>query len=110
MTQRLNHPVIRSLNSGRTVAHFLEDKGIEDGEDVLAVGDNSLDVGMVPGVANGEAFPTLQDLRGNVNVPPELFDWVTAQKKPVEKRRLIAGLGQARFDRCECWVSVHGPC
>src|SRR6266567_8306151 len=96
----------QSLDSGGGV-HFLEDQGIKDGEDVLAVSEDSLDGGMVPGVTKGEAFPALEHLRRDVDVPPELFERVAAQKKPVEKRRLVPGLGQARFHQCQGYVSVH---
>src|SRR5439155_24849549 len=78
------------LNAGGTV-HLLEDQGIKDGEDVLAVGEDALDGGMVPGVTKRQALPALEHLRRDVNIPPELFERVAAQKKPVEKRRLVPG-------------------
>ena len=67
----------------------MKNQGIENGEDVLAVGEDAGHHSLIPGVAQGEALPAFQDFGRDVNISAQFFHRVSAQEEAVEKRRLV---------------------
>ena len=90
--------MVQSLNSFCGF-HFFEDQRIEDGEDVLAVGEDSLDGGPNPGGTMGFAVPALDDLRRDIDIFPQLLQRMAAQEEAVEKYRFVLGFTELAFER-----------
>jgi hypothetical protein len=74
--------------------HLLEDERIENGQDVLTVGQDAVDHVPIPGVAEGQALPTLENVRGDVDVLAQFLKGNATQKEAVKKRGLVSRLGQ----------------
>jgi len=73
---------------------FLEDQGIEDGKNVLAIGQNASHRTLVHGVVIGEALPLGQNVGRHSDVFPQFLDRMAAQKEPIEECCLVLGFGE----------------
>jgi len=89
-------PITQLLKSRGTLK-FAMDEGVENGEDVLAVGKDPLHRGAIPRVLHGLAPPAFQDLGRDVDILAQLLKWITSQKETIEKCRLVLRLGQIRI-------------
>jgi hypothetical protein len=74
--------------------HFTEDEGIENRQDVPAVGEHAFEHTVIEGIALGQALPALQDTRWDVNVLAQLLERMAAHKEGVKERRFVLGFRQ----------------
>lgn len=104
-TQSDNQPITQLLDSFRS-SHFLEDERVEDGQDVLAVGDDSIAAELVPGVAARFPLPALEHLRRDVDILAESLQRMAAQEEAVEKRRFMLRFAELSIHR-HCQATRH---
>jgi hypothetical protein len=74
--------------------HFPENQRIENGEDVLAVGEHAVQHAVIQGIALGQQLPTRQYVGWNVNVFTQFLQRVAAQEEAVEKSRFVLGFDE----------------
>ena len=74
--------------------HFAEHQGIEDGQDMFAIGQHPVDHAMVHRVALRQALPAFENVGGNVDILAQLLQRVAAQKQAVEEGRFVLRFGK----------------
>ena len=74
--------------------HFAEDEGVENGQDVLAVGEHPLQHAVVHGIVLRQTLPALQHVRGDVDILPQFLQRVPAQKEAVEECCFLLRFGE----------------
>ena len=79
--------------------HLLEDQRVEDGEDVLAVGEDSFQGWLRPGFAECLALPALEDLGWHVNILAEFLERMPAQEEAVKEGCLVLRFGELVVER-----------
>jgi hypothetical protein len=85
---------MRQLLNSLAGFHFFEDEGIEDGKHVPAVGEDSVDAHLGPGLTPRQALPAFHDLGWDIDILAEFLERMTAQKEAVKKRSLVLRLGE----------------
>jgi len=74
--------------------HFAEDEGIENCQDVLAIGEHPLHHAVIHGIVLCQTLPALQHVRRDVDILPQFLQRVPAQKQAVEERGFLLRFGE----------------
>ena len=61
-------------------SHLAEDQGIEDGENVAAIGEHAFHHAVVHRIAVGEALPALHHMTWHIDIRAQLLQRVAPQK------------------------------